>query len=43
MASTPLDVLSKYTELINEAMSGDSPYIRAKETLEEMYKGTDVL
>lgn len=39
---TELDVLSKYTELISEAMSGDSSYIRAKETLEEMYKGTDV-
>lgn len=39
---TELDVLSKYTKLINEAMSGDSPYIRAKETLEEMFKDNDV-
>lgn len=39
---TELDVLSKYTELISKAMSGDSPYIRAKETLEEMYNDNDV-
>lgn len=37
-----LDVMSKYKELLKESMGKDSPYIRAKETLEKMYTDNDV-
>jgi len=40
--STELDVIGKYRELVKVSMEGDSSYIRAKETLEEMYDDNDV-
>lgn len=40
--STSLYVIDRYRELVEALLDGDSIYIRAKETLEEMYKGTDV-
>lgn len=40
--STELDVINKYRELVRVSMEGDSSYIRAKETLDEMYDDNDV-
>lgn len=37
-----LDVIAKYRQLVKESMGTDSPYIRAKETLKEMYDDNDV-
>lgn len=39
---TELDVIEKYQELVKVSMDGDSSYIRAKETLEQMYTDNDV-
>lgn len=35
---TNIDVLDKYTQLVEASLSGDSVYIRAKETLDELFK-----
>lgn len=40
--TTELDVVSKYKDLVKVSMGKDSPYIRAKETLEQMYTDNDV-
>lgn len=40
--TSELDVLSKYKQLMEASMDGSSSYIRAKETLEEMYRDNDV-
>ena len=40
--SNELDVIAKYKELIKVSTDADSLYIKAKETLEQMYKDNDV-
>lgn len=36
--TTDFDVIPKYESLVSESLSGSSVYIRAKETLDELYK-----
>lgn len=38
----PLDVISKYNSLIQESLGGDSVYIRAKETLQDLFDNNDI-
>lgn len=40
--TSKLDVIAKYKELIKVSTDADSLYIKAKETLEQMYKDNDV-
>jgi len=40
--SNELDIISKYKSLMAASMDGSSSYIRAKETLEQMYVDNDV-
>lgn len=40
--SSTLDVLGKQKSLMAQAMGADSPYIRAKETLEELFKDNTI-
>ena len=40
--TSELDVIAKYKELIKVSTDADSLYIKAKETLEQMYKDNDV-
>jgi len=40
--STSLDVIEKYRELVEASLDGDSIYIRAKETVERLYDGSDM-
>lgn len=42
LIETDLDVISKQRELVKEALGPDSAYIRAKETLLELYEKGDV-
>lgn len=38
----PLDVISKYVELVQKSLDGDSVYIRAKETLQDLFDNNDI-
>lgn len=38
----PLDVISKYNSLVQESLGGDSVYIRAKETLQDLFDNNDI-
>lgn len=40
--SSTLDVVNKYTELVKASLGGDSVYIRAKETIEELLQDGDI-
>lgn len=37
-----LDVVEKYETLVSNSLDGDSVYIRAKETMEEMFQNSDI-